>query len=374
MKLNVMFRRKTHDMKKRASLSLLIIFSFICSSCLVGRFVWYNFSGIEDYKIFPSRPLPKSAQPFRFIEAQRTDRLGNVNLRDVDSIVQANNSVAFLIFRNDSLLFENYYQHYNAGSTVASFSMTKSYTSALVGAAIADGYIKGVNEPITTYLTELKGAEGFDKITIRHLLLMTSGIKANESYYNPIGQAAKLYYGRTLRNYIKRLKTDCEPGTRFAYRSINTQLLGFIVERATGKPVTEYLNERIWSHLGTEYEANWSIDKKKNGMEKSFCCINAKARDYAKFGRLYLSNGMWEGKQLLPSAWIQESTTPTTQDGAVTYYKYQWWLTKNGYEANGLHGEFIYVNPTKKIIIVRLGKSEGKVNWESFFDQLSEAM
>jgi len=347
---------------------------FLFSSCLPGRFIWYNFSDITDHKIFPSRPLPKSEAPFRFIDAQRTDSIGDINLFKVDSMVRANNSVAFLIIRNDSILYEQYYQKYTDESVVASFSAAKSYTSALIGAAIADGFIKNVSEPITNYIPELKSKVGFDNITIEHLLQMTSGIKANESYYNPFGQAARLYYGRSLRNYIKRLEVEYEPGTRFAYRSINTQLLGLIVERATGKTSTDYLNEKIWKHLGTEHDASWSIDRKKDGLEKTFCCINATARDFAKFGRLYLNEGFWNGMQLIPADWVRQSTTPTEENGGSKRYKYQWWLTKNGYEANGLHGQFIYVSPVKNVIIVRLGKRSEKFPWEALFDQLAERL
>ena len=358
-------------MRKIIVVLVLVVMGGSLQSCLVGRFVWYNFSNITDHQIFPARPLEKSAEPFRFTEAIQSTRVGRARVQAIDSLVAANNSVAFLIIRNDSLLFERYYQGYEAADPVASFSMAKSYTSALIGAALADGYIKSVDEPITRYLPELKNNKGFDKITIKHLLQMTSGIKANESYYNPFGQAAKLYYGRTLRTYLKHLKVDYEPGTKFAYRSVNTQLLGFIVERATGKTVTDYLNDKIWKHLGTEYEASWSIDKKKNGMEKTFCCINARARDFAKFGRLFLNNGNWNGQQLLPASWVTESTTPTEADGGVSYYKYQWWITKDGFVANGLHGQFIYVNPSKKVVMVRLGKSEGSVPWHRVFDQLA---
>ncbi|MBX2970560.1 MAG: serine hydrolase [Cyclobacteriaceae bacterium] len=355
---------------KWALMSLLVLFS----SCLPGRFIWYNFSDITDHKIFPSRPLPKSETPFRFIDAQRSDGIGDINLFKVDSIVRANNSVAFLIIRNDSILYEQYYQKYTDESVIASFSAAKSYTSALIGAAIADGFIKNVNEPITKYIPELKSKTGFDKITIEHVLQMTSGIKANESYYNPFGQAASLYYGRSLRNYVKRLEVEYEPGTRFAYRSINTQLLGLIVERATGKTNTDYLNEKIWRHLGTEHDASWSIDRKKDGLEKTFCCINATARDFAKFGRLFLNEGEWNGQQLLPADWVRQSTMPTEENGASKWYKYQWWLTKNGYEAKGLHGQFIYVCPAKNVIIVRLGKRSEKLPWESLFDQLAERL
>jgi CubicO group peptidase (beta-lactamase class C family) len=351
---------------------VFIVIAFLFSSCLAGRFAWYNFSNITDYKIFPSRKLPASSTPFRFITSEFTKPIRNINIAKWDSLVGAAQSVAFIIIRNDSILFEKYYNNYEASSTVASFSMAKSYTSALIGAAISDGHIKSVDDKITDYLPELASRKGFDKIMIKHLLQMTSGIKANESYYNPFGQAAVLYYGRTLRRYLAHLKTDYEPGTQFAYRSVNTQLLGLIIERATKKNVTDYLNEKIWAPMQPEFEASWSIDKKKNGLEKTFCCINAKARDFAKLGRLYLNNGNWNGQQLLPKQWIVDSTTPETINGGVNYYKYQWWIARSGFFADGLHGQYIFVNPKKNLIIVRLGKGGGHTDWWSKLNELSE--
>jgi CubicO group peptidase (beta-lactamase class C family) len=346
----------------------------------VGRFAWYNFSNITDHRIFPSRPLPASPQPFRFTEAASPtpSALKSLNLTRLDSILQATPTVAFLIIRNDSLLFEQYFRKYEASSTVASFSMAKSYTSALIGIAIQEGHIRSVDDKITDYITELADKPGFDKITVRHLLQMTSGIRSNESYYNPFGQAARIYYGRRLRQYLRRLRTDYPPGTRFAYRSINTQLLGLIVERATKRNVTDYLNEKLWQPMGMEYDASWSIDRKKNGLEKTFCCLNAKARDFAKFGRLYLNRGNWNGKQLVPENWVDASTRIDTTAGSAWFYQYQWWITnkqQRNYEANGLHGQYIYVCPSKKLVIVRLGKENGKkMNWERLFESIAARM
>ncbi|GHN02025.1 hypothetical protein WSM22_35140 [Cytophagales bacterium WSM2-2] len=360
-------------MKLRALIGLLIL-ALVLQSCLVGRFVWYNFAGIKDYKIFPSRPLPKSDKPFRFVEALAKDKIGKNSVRKIDSIASANKSVAFLIIRNDSLLFERYYQGYDKSSPVASFSMAKSYTSALVGAAIADGFIKSVEEPIINYIPELKNRKGFDKIKILHLLQMTSGIRGPESYWNPFGYAAKLYYGRNMRRFLLHLKikTDEAPGAKWTYSSINTELLGLILERTTGKSITAYLNDKIWQHLGAEYDASWSIDRKNNGIEKTFCCLNAKARDFAKFGRLYLHKGNWNGQQLVPLKWVEESLRPTTEEGGRPFYKYQWWFGKNCYWAEGILGQFIYVNPKKNVIIVRLGEKE--MDWPSLFNAIAEKM
>lgn len=348
-----------------------ILLAVLLTSCLPARFAWYNFSDITDYRIFPSRPLPKSSAPFYF---KTSNRPADSRLSKLDSLALQDKTVAVLIIRNDSLLFEHYYQGYDAGSTVASFSMAKSYTSALIGAAIAEGKIQSVNDPVTRYIPEWKGRDGFDALTIRHLLMMASGLKANESYYNPFGQAAKIYYGRNLRGNLRHLKMAYPPGEEFAYRSINTQVLGLVLERATGTTITNYLYEKIWKHLGTEYDASWSIDKKNNGLEKTFCCINARARDFAKFGRLFLNKGNWNGQQLLPAAWVEESTARVQEPGSVPYYKYQWWLARNGYYANGLHGEFIFVCPSRNTVMVRLGKDESSVNWPQVFDILNDRL
>jgi CubicO group peptidase (beta-lactamase class C family) len=345
-------------------------------SCLVGRSVWYNFADITDYKIFPSRALPKAAIPFQFIEAAEEIKIGRLKVRRIDSIAKVNNSVAFLIIRNDSLLFESYYQNYEVSSTVTSWSMAKSYTSALVGVALDEGLIKSVEDPIINYLPELKSKKGFDQIKVKHLLQMTSGIAGNESYFNPFGYAAKLYYGKNLRRQLAHLKirTKHSPGTHWTYSSINTELLGLILERTSGKSITEYLNDKIWQHIGAEYDASWSIDRKKNGLEKTFCCLNAKARDFAKFGRLYLQKGNWNGKQILSKDWILESTRASNEEGGVGFYKYQWWFNRTGFFAEGILGQFIYVNPKKNLIIVRLGKTEGKRSWPSLFDLISNSI
>lgn len=362
----------------------LLLFSFfllLFSSCKIGRFFIYNFADINDHKKFPSRTLQASTNPFQFLNATKgfippvlTTKAGEE--LTIDKLNEDHNSVAFLIIRNDSLLFEHYYDGYSRERLVPSFSVAKSFTSALIGCAINDGLIKSVNEPITNYIPELK-ENGFDKVTIRHVLLMTSGLKFNESYFNPFGDAATFYYGRKLRKSISKMQLEAEPGTEYEYQSGNTQLLGLILERALKtKTITQYLQEKIWTPLQMETPASWSIDKKKDGLEKTFCCINATAIDFAKFGRLYLNKGNWNGQQLVPQAWVEESTKLDTSEGSVPYYQYQWWLARPGEDffAEGILGQFIYVYPKKNLIIVRLGSSYGNVNWRRIFVKLSEQL
>jgi CubicO group peptidase (beta-lactamase class C family) len=271
------------------------------------------------------------------------------------------------------LQYEKYFKGYDKQSIVPSFSMAKSVTSILIGCAIDEGFIKSVDEPITRYIPELV-TNGFEKVTIKHLLQMTSGIAFNESYINPFGDAASFYYGRNLRKQITKMQLKHEPGKQFEYVSGNTQLLGLVLERAlNGKTVTQYLQDKLWTPLEMEYDASWSIDKKKNGLEKTFCCINARARDFAKIGRLYKNKGNWNGKQLVSQKWVEASTKLDTTDGSADYYQYQWWLpSKNGdFMAEGILGQFIYVNPTKNLIIVRLGQNYGKANWSDLFTTLA---
>jgi hypothetical protein len=354
---------------------LIIIASTLLTSCQLRRFVFYNFADINDYKKFQSRPLTADTSPYNFQTTHSGKFPKELNGTSFDQYLEDNNTVAFLIIKNDTLQYEKYFKGYDKQSIVPSFSMAKSITSILIGCAIDESLIKSVDEPITNYIPELT-KNGFDKVTIKHLLQMTSGIKFNESYINPFGDAASFYYGLNLRKEIGKMKLKTEPGKQFDYVSGNTQLLGLVLERSLkNKTITSYLQEKIWSPLGMEYDASWSIDRKKNGLEKTFCCLNARARDFAKIGRLYKNKGNWNGKQIVSQRWVEESTKLDTSEGSANFYQYQWWLpTPNeDFMAEGILGQFVYVNPTKDLIIVRLGKNEGKADWWTIFTSLAKA-
>lgn len=350
---------------------LLCICLLAFSSCQLGRFVWYNFSGITDYKIFPSRPLSASASPFSFAKLDRM-KFDSITFRGkqipFNQFMTEQKTVAFMVIRNDTILFERYFSGYDSASIVASFSMAKSYVSALIGCAIQDGLIQNVNEPITNYIPEMK-KNGFEKVTIKHLLQMTSGINFNESYYNPFGHAASFYYGKNLEKKTIKLKLKWEPGTQFEYTSGSTQILGLVLQRALKtESITAYSERKLWKPMNMEFDASWSLDQ-RNGMEKAFCCLNARARDFAKFGRLYLNNGNWNGVQLVPQNWVAQSTIADTTNGGVDYYKYQWWLddeNPNQFCAQGHLGQYIFIDKAKKVVIVRLGSGYGKAHWTRF--------
>lgn len=360
--------------------TLVMISLLMLSSCKIGRFVFYNFADIKDYRKFPSRPLQSPATKFTFPATEqgaypKTVQVGRKHRTDTvlfDDLLAQHNTVAFLVIKNDTIQYERYFKGYSRESIIPSFSMAKSVTSILIGCAIDEGLIPSVEEPVTTYIPELK-KHGFEKVTIRHVLQMTSALRFSESYINPFGEAASFYYGRNLKREVSRLKLKGAPGERFDYVSGNTQLLGLVLERALkGKTVTQYFQEKLWTPLGMEYDASWSIDKKKDGTEKTFCCINARARDFAKIGRLYLHKGNWNGKEIVSEKWVEESTKADTKAGGVNYYKYQWWLLPDGnFMAEGILGQYIYVNPSQNVVIVRMGKNNGNIQWSGFFGALA---
>lgn len=366
-------------MKKFYFIFLAIIVLTTLNSCKVTRFVVYNFADINDYKKFPVRNIENGTTKFIFPTAEIGKVPKGIDIKGknepFEKYLEDNKTVAFLIIQNDTIQYEKYFGKHNETSIVPSFSMAKSITSILIGCAIDDKLIQSVEEPITNYIPELK-ENGFDKVTIEHILQMTSGLDFNESYSNPFGDAATFYYGTNLRKAINKMKLKTEPGKQFEYVSGNSQLLGLVLERALkNKTVTQYLEEKIWKPLEMEFDASWSLDRKKDGLEKTFCCINARARDYAKIGKLYLNKGRWNGKQIVSEDWVKQSTKIDTTNGSAWYYQYQWWLpTKTGdFMAQGILGQYIYVHPKKNLIIVRLGKKEGKADWWKILSTLGQA-
>lgn len=365
---------------KMLRIVLVLMLISLLSSCKVYRFFVYNFADINDHKIFPKRELPASETPFHFYQSKKEIKPKSVTINEktysFEDYLKQNETVAFLIIRNDSILYEEYFDGYEQHSIVPSFSMAKSVTSMLIGKAIEDGLIQSVQNPVINYIPELKN-KGFEDLKIEHLLQMTSGIKFNEGYYNPFGEVASYYYGTDLRKSVAKLKPEYKPGERFKYVSGDTQLLGVILNNVLkDQSVTEYLYENFWKHMGMQNEASWSLDSEQNGMEKTFCCLNATAIDFAKIGRLYLHKGNWNGQQLISKEWVAASTKIDESNGSKWYYQYQWWLpSKNGdFAAQGILGQYVYVNPAANMIIVRLGKDEGEADWENIFISLSESM
>ena len=360
-------------------LLLVAFISLTLTSCHVGRYFFWNFADINDYKKFPSLPIEKASDEFSFKEKSVVSDITVPQIFEekscaitFDEFQETHKTVAFMIIRNDSILYEKYYSGYDDSAIIPSFSLSKSFISALIGIAIHEERIKNVQQPVTDFIPELKQNDPrFENITLEHLLNMRSGIRFNEGYSNPFADMAKYYYGRNLNKYLTQLKIETPPDEKYNYLSVNTLLLGIALERATGKKLNQYLEEKIWKPLNMEFEASWSIDSKKNNQIKAFCCINARTRDFAKFGRLYLNNGKYNQQQIIPEEWIKKTMaiTNNSKDSQNYAYNYSWRVKEDGaIFAKGVLGQFIYVFPEKNIIMVRLGKKTDGINWPQFME------
>jgi CubicO group peptidase (beta-lactamase class C family) len=278
-------------------------------------------------------------------------------------------SLEFLIIKDDSLLYEQYWENYKPNSASNSFSMAKSITSILIGIAVDEGKIKSIDEPVGNYLEHFKSVKN-EKLTIRHLLMMCSGLSWDESYSSLFSITTEAYYGNDLEALVKTLHVVEEPGKTFEYMSGNTLLLGMIVEKATEMKLSDYAGEKLWKPLGASLQAQWSLDH-ADGTEKAYCCFYSNARDFARLGQLFLNKGKWNDKQIVSESWVEQSIAPIMvkdKSGKVCdWYGFQWWLMKrkgrNVFYARGLYGQYILVVPDERLVIVRLGKSQGdKVN------------
>lgn len=286
---------------------------------------------------------------------------------DFESYNEALKTTAFLVFQGDSVLFEKYWGNHTENTISNSFSAAKTVVALLIGIAVEEGKIKNLDEPVGNYIPEFKENE-LSEITIRDLLLMASGLSWTESGKNPLSDNAESYYGSDLYGLVTRQKRIGDPGKTFIYQSGNSQLLGFIIKKATGYNVSEYCSLKLWSKMGMESDAYWSLDK-ENGDEKAFCCLYATARDFGKLGKLITNCGQWDGEQLVPSWYFDEMVSVpdymTTEESIKNYqYGLHIW-TYQGYSSpvyycRGILGQYIISIPEEDLVIVRLGEKRTK--------------
>ncbi|MFT5892994.1 MAG: CubicO group peptidase (beta-lactamase class C family) [Dokdonia sp.] len=289
-------------------------------------------------------------------------------------------TVAFLIIKNDSIWHEEYAEDdeitYGPTSKTNSFSMAKSITSALLGKAIKDGYIKSLDQPLGDFFEQYNTST----TTVGDLSSMSSGLDWEESYTSPFSVTARAYYDDDLAETILNQKVTEVPGASFKYLSGNSQLLGMVLEKATGKKLAPYLSESFWKPLGMEQSALWQIDDEDHKLAKTYCCIGSNARDFAKFGKLYKDQGEWNGKQLLDSSFVSKSIQPRFPEDDM--YGYGFWLSnhknKKIFVMRGILGQYVITIPEDNLIIVRLGHKRGNFVsgasfTEDFFIYVDEA-
>lgn len=339
----------------------LYLYKLIANTLLKGRMG----PSLTEYTIFENREVKAGAeQPWNISKNYNKKTIPSVHLQEAEKM----KTIAYVIIKDDSIVHEQYWDGFDADSHTNSFSMSKSIVSVLVGAAIAEGKIKSVDQPIGDFLPEYKEGKGA-KITIKHLLTMSSGINFDEDYVNPFSYPAVAYYHEDIKKVLKNYKAVDEPGKVYKYLGGNTQLLAMILEKVTGKTVSDYASEKLWIPIGAKNTAYWSLDK-ENGTEKASCCFNSNARDFARIGKLYLDSGKWNGKQLISMDYVLSSIKPADlvdEAGKKNEkYGYQWWTIPHykGHDIfymRGILGQYVLCIPDQKMLVIRLGHKREKV-------------
>jgi CubicO group peptidase (beta-lactamase class C family) len=373
--------------------ALLLLYGLIAypPQYVVRVLAWQD-SDAFDWQKFPSHPLRAAPEPFH-LDVAPDPRVPELFAQlagtdDWQAYLQENNTQAFLVIQDGVVLYEGYFNDTQRDSIVTSFSVAKSFTSALIGLAIHEGYIGSVDDPITDYLPELAARDPrFAEITVRHLLLMASGLEYQD--FRPLlfnsDDTLTTYYPDQRYISLQNTHISAPPGAYFQYNKYHPQLLGMILERTTGVTVTEYLQTRIWDRIGTEFDGSWSTDSEASDFEKMETGVNARAIDFARFGLLFLNEGSWQGDQVVPRDWVVESTAPVFPSDydayypevfhrmpGRAYYRYMWWgNAREGslydFSAQGDKGQYIYVSPHKNLVIVRNGTDYGDAYWTGLF-------
>ena len=341
---------------------ILLIYMFNIDYIFKGvRTIYFtgnNTAFISDYEYFDNKEIRSSnPQPWALHKQYNT-------IDESDELEQLNyerKTKSFLVIKNDSILFEKYYDGHKQTDISNSFSVAKSIVTSMMGKAIMEGKIKSLNQPVSDFFEEYKDGMA-SELTVGDLASMSSGMKWNEKYYSVINITSESYFTDDLRSVILRQEIENKPGQAFRYSSGDTQLLAMVIEKATGTSLSDYLSQKFWSPMGAETFALWQIDSKESGMEKAYCCIAATARDFARFGKLYIDKGKWGDTEILDPSFVELSLKPVFDDSP--FYGYGWWLYeyegKKVFTMNGHRGQFVISFPDENIIIVRQGDFNNK--------------
>ncbi|MCH4822548.1 beta-lactamase family protein [Gramella lutea] len=356
-----------------ASLILYIFgYGYIFKGISTTYFTGHKTAFIDDYSYFNNHVIQNADK----VQEWPLDEEYNLvkATSKLDSLNKELETAAFLIIKNDSIWFEKYYNDYDERSKTNSFSMAKSIVSALLFKAIQDGFIENINQPVADFFP------GFDpRLSVGDLSSMASGLNWNENYYNPFASTARAYFGDDIREQVLELKVIEKPGEEFKYLSGNTQLLGMVIEKATGKSLSNYLSDSFWKSLGMNDDALWQIDSEESEMAKAYCCISSNARNFAKFGKLFINYGKWNNQQILDSAYIAKATNPRFEK--TPYYGYGFWLSdhrdKEIFYMRGILGQYVIMIPEDELVIIRLGrklirKEKDDKHYQDFYMYIDE--
>src|SRR5687767_11489814 len=337
-------RRASRALLSRALLSraLLVTGLLAAGACTSYRIIRYREPDARNQGMFPSRTVRKADRPWEFARATslRSD-LDTVTVRAANGTrvpfgkyLVDHKVLAFVVVRNDTIIYETYRDGLTASTVHSSFSVAKSVLSALVGIAVGEGKIRSLDDAVTAYVPALRGRPAFDGMTVRHLLDMKSGLRFTEAeggmWKSFRSDEARIYYTTDIAKTIRDTPRETTPGSAWVYKDTDAELLGMVLSGATGQTVSAYTEEKLWRRIGTEHDATWSLDD-GGGREKVSSGFNAVARDFARFGRLYLEGGAWEGEQIVPPDWVARSAAVDTmrEPEISTWWQMQhtlyWW-------------------------------------------------
>ena len=360
-------------MKKRTIRILLYLALFLLLVIIsvpghYKRAIVYGHANIDDFKIFENRIVSNSQGfPWQHDSLYNVQKIDPAHLAVFDTF----GTTAFVVIHDKKIIHEEYWDGASDTTRSNSFSVAKSIVSLLVGCLVDEGKIKSLDQPITDFLPDFKNTNGFS-LSIKDLLTMSSGIDWDEGYSSLFSPTTKAYYGSQLAEQMLDLNVAKEPGNIFEYQSCDTQLLALIIEKITGKTLSENASAKLWKPLGAEHPALWSLDR-VDGIEKAYCCFNSTATDFARIGQMVLDSGQFNNQQIISKEYLKQATTPASwlkgEDGnPLDYYGYQFWmLTHKGHKvvyARGILGQYIFIIPSLNTVAVRLGtaRSEKRIN------------
>ena len=355
------------------------------SSMFSGEEQVERFRAMDDY--FPVRVFERSGAISELPDGEKIELPGTYEYggeaRDTQALLDETDTTGLTVAKSDgTVLYENYWRDNDRDTRWISWSVGKSFISALVGIALEEGKIASVDDQIVEYAPELKGT-AYDGVTIKDALEMSSGVAWNEDYSDPESDIARfgraLALGSSMVDFAKTLTRKHEPGTVNYYNSMDAQVLGLVLRNAVGMSPSEYLEAKIWSKIGAEHDGYWVLDD--TGTELAAGGVNVTLRDYARFGLMYLNDGRWNGEQIVPAEWVKKSHTPDAErlmpgkrenSESIWGYGYLWWLPREAdgpYSAVGIYNQFVYVDPAHDLVIVKTsansdyGQTNDETSW-----------
>jgi len=349
------------------------------------RLALWGTTTVDDFRRWPGNDLAPSASPRLFPRRAQPAPPPEVELlagkrQPLAAALESTRTLAFLVLRDGEIVFEWGGEGRAPREPSQWFSVSKSVLATLVAMAVDDGILASVSQPVTDLVPEL-APHGFGAVTLRHLLDMTSGIDYDEND-NPFGEHVLMNYTPSIERQVLGFRLAEPPGTRWSYKSGDTALLSLALRRALaarrgpGTTLTAYAQARLWTPLGMEHPGTWSVDQ-EGGLEKAWCCLAGSARDLARIGLLYLARGAPGGTRLLAQRWADEAFAPMPDAGEWRAHRFSWWSARpqaQGILAIGKDGQFLHVDPARRTIIVRLGRSQGDAGvgrWAALFETLA---